>query len=237
MSQSNQKPKSMNEFVFEVRYKPNPKVLDLRGTWAELISEHMGLSEWRIVENRIDIYDKDSDNRSFVGFKNCGFISRDVPTSNYFPDKTIKFFKFVMNFDGFTNPLFVQRVGVRLKTYTQYLKGFDSLRDRYAERYIKISEDAKNILGGKLVDIGGPLNFVDKHENFNTSSGTILSEQAHEFLNRQDVIPEMGFYFDIDYWQRPNKNMNVDDIIKNILVYSTQCWEKNSRVVDLLFKD
>jgi hypothetical protein len=48
----------LNEHVLEVRYKPNPKVLDYRGTWAESISDHMKLPEWRIVENRIDIYDK-----------------------------------------------------------------------------------------------------------------------------------------------------------------------------------
>ncbi len=52
----------LNAHTLEVRYKPNPKILDYRGTWAELISNHMNLSEWKIIENRIDIYDKEKKN-------------------------------------------------------------------------------------------------------------------------------------------------------------------------------
>ncbi len=48
----------ISEAVFEIRFKPNPKVLDFRGVWAEQISKHMNLSEWRIDTNLIEIHDK-----------------------------------------------------------------------------------------------------------------------------------------------------------------------------------
>ena len=36
-----------NEFLLEIRYKPNARILDHRGDWAERISEHMRLPRWR----------------------------------------------------------------------------------------------------------------------------------------------------------------------------------------------
>ena len=91
----------LNEHVLEVRYKPNPKVLDYRGAWAESISDHMNLPEWRIVENRIDIYDKKNKDHAFVGFRNAGFVAHDTPTKNYFSDKAVKFLKHLFSFEGF----------------------------------------------------------------------------------------------------------------------------------------
>ena len=47
---------SVGEFVLEIRYAPNPKTLDYRGTWADMVSKHLEMNEWRIVENRFDTY-------------------------------------------------------------------------------------------------------------------------------------------------------------------------------------
>jgi len=62
----------VNEHVLEIRYKPNPKILDLRGTWAEQISLHMDLPHWRIVANRIDAFTEGESIHAFVGFRNGG---------------------------------------------------------------------------------------------------------------------------------------------------------------------
>jgi hypothetical protein len=62
----------ISENIIEVRYKPNPKLLDYRGTWAEMISTYLELSEWKIVENRFDVFDKDKSKRIFVSFEMKG---------------------------------------------------------------------------------------------------------------------------------------------------------------------
>lgn len=31
--------KEINQHIFEIRYKPNPKILDYRGTWAEMLTQ------------------------------------------------------------------------------------------------------------------------------------------------------------------------------------------------------
>jgi hypothetical protein len=146
----------INDHTFEIRYKPNPKVLDYRGSWAEAISDHMKLPDWRILENRIDIYDEKVGERAFVGFRNAGFVTRNTPTKNYFPEKTIKFFRYVLNLDGFGKSLFVERIGVRSRFCRKYEGAFEELREKYTTKYLSLTETAKKIIDAKLVDIGGP---------------------------------------------------------------------------------
>ena len=121
----------LNEHILEVRYKPNPKILDYRGSWAEAISDYMTLSEWRILENRIDIYDKENKDHAFVGFRNSGFVAHDTPTKHYFPDKAVRFFKYLLSLDGFEKSPYVERIGVRSKFCKEYEGSFDELRDKY----------------------------------------------------------------------------------------------------------
>ena len=79
--------RSINELLLEIRYSPNAKILDYRGTWAETVSKHMELSEWQIQENRFDVYDKQDTKRFFVSYRNAGGLIRNSTTRNYFSDQ------------------------------------------------------------------------------------------------------------------------------------------------------
>ena len=198
----------LNEHILEIRYKPNPKILDYRGTWAESISNHMKLPEWRIVENRIDIYDKDNKDRAFVGFRNAGFLAYNTATKNYFPDKAVKYFKYLFSFEGFEKSPYIERIGLRSKFCKEYNGSFDELKDKYSSNYLYLTKRAKEILNAKLLDIGGPLNFADKYGNFNTMSGPMTDEQIPQFFEATEDLPAVGLYFDIDYWQKPKRELN-----------------------------
>lgn len=229
-------PKLHNKFIFEIRYKPNPKVLDYRGIWAEKISDHMKLSEWRIAENRIDVFDKDAKNRAFVGFNNSGFVSNDVPTANYFPEKTVKFFKFVLDIDGFDSPIFVARIGVRSKFFKAYVGTFNDLINKYSTQYLILTDKAKEIINADLTDIGGPLNFKDSHGNFNTMSGPMKAEQAKQYLEREDDLPDVGLYFEIDYWQKPEQRVDNSKILQLISSFSEESWNKHEEINKLIIE-
>jgi hypothetical protein len=228
---------SLSEHILEIRFKPNPKILDHRGAWAELVSKELSLSEWLILDNRFDVHDKPKKETVFVGFRNCGYTCFDAPTANYFPDKAIKFFKLLLDLEEFGNPLFVERIGVRSKFITSHPKGFDDLKERYASRYLILSEKAKQAIGGKLVDIGGPLNFADKLGNFNTVSGPMAKDQMKDFIKREGEYPDVGLFYDIDYWQRPNKDLQGSDVLSMIRSFATEAWNRHSRVRDLICGD
>lgn len=224
----------INEHIFEIRYKPNPKILDHRGTWAELISKHMDLSEWMIVENRIDIYDKEGKNRAFVGFSNAGFVCYDSPTANYFPEKTVKFFRFVLNLEDFGSTPFVMRIGIRSRFCTAFPGNFEDLCNRYSQRYLILTEKAQVAINAKLIDIGGHLNFVDKHGNFNTMSGPMPNEQMKQFFSHKKEFPEVGLYYDVDYWLKPEKPVDGKEIIRLISTFAEESWKRHERVRDLI---
>jgi hypothetical protein len=224
----------INDHTFEIRYKPNPKVLDFRGSWAEAISDHMKLSDWGILENRIDIYDEKSGERAFVGFKNAGFVARNTPTENYFSDKATKFFRYVLSLDGFGKSLFVERIGVRSRFCKKYEGTFEELREKYTIKYLSLTETAKKIIDAKLLDIGGPLNFVDKHGNFNTMSGPMVHEQLSNFFGEAEELPKVGLYFDIDYWLKSNKEMEGGEILRQIEKFAISAWNKFEKISELI---
>lgn len=224
----------ISEHLLEVRYKANAHVLDLRGEWAAAISAEMELPHWGIIENRIDIFSKGNTERAFAGHKNCGYIVFNPPTPNFFPDRAGRFLSFLLQRDGFQCPLHVLRLGVRSKFITPYGPGFDDLRDRFASRYIGLKEQARELLDATLIDIGAPLNFADALGNFNTYAGPMQKKQMTDFIERNVDFPEVGLYFDIDYWRRPQAAMNEREIIGLMKSFASTAWERNQKLSELI---
>jgi hypothetical protein len=51
--------RTASEHVFEIRYRPNAKILDKRGEWAEKLSHELELPAWRIGANRLDVVNEE----------------------------------------------------------------------------------------------------------------------------------------------------------------------------------
>ncbi len=227
-----------NECIFEIRYKPNSKLLDNRGNWAESISSHMNLEHWQIVGNRFDIFSEDKKYLLFLGYRNGGLSVSNVPNKEFFPNYTNKLLSFVFGLEDFGNPIFIERVGVRCKFCTPFNSSFENLRERYATRYISLTKQATEAIGNdaQLTDIGGHLNFKDNLGNFNTMSGPMPQGQFPQFFSIPGEFPPVGFYYDIDYWNRPKKKMDGEKIIEMISNLFSAAWDRHARVRDLLIK-
>jgi hypothetical protein len=228
--------RALSEQVFEIRYRPNARILDYRGAWAELISEAVALPHWRIIENRVDIFDEEEKHRCFIGFRNAGFITRDAPTANYFADLSLKFFRKVLSLEGFVKPVFAERIGVRGKFLTPHSVNFEELLRRYSDRYLRLTDRAVQKLGAKIVDIGGNLNYADQHGNFNTVSGPMNDDQITRFFPWKDKeeIPKVGLYFDIDYWTKPSKELSEAEVLRTISAFAKEVWNKNTIIQELI---
>ena len=229
----------ISESIFEVRFKPNARILDHRGDWGQRISDHMGLPEWKIDGNRLDVFERDLSNQAFLGFRNAGFTSKNSPSKNHFYDRAIKLFTFITQLDGFEKQPLIERLGIRQRFCTSVDVSFEDLRSRYLAKYLGLTEDAKKLLQAKLVDIGGNLNFSDALGNFNTSSGPMEQKQIMQFFQGWPhlEIPEVGFYFDIDYWVKPGKKMGASEVTALIRKFTEASWEKNEDMKILLLVD
>ena len=224
--------KITNEHVLEIRYRPNPRVLDHRGTWAEQIANRMEFKHWRITENRVDVFTNDQVEHAFVGFRNAGFKASDTPTKNFFPDKAKKLFRFLFTLEDFGESLFIERFGLRSRFCTPFSGSFEQLVALFASKYLSLTPAAHEAIGtgARLIDIGAPLNFVDKLGNFNTHSGPMTAKQLSEFFGKETGFPDVGLYYDIDYFIHPGKLVSGNDVLATISSFADEAWDRHERV-------
>jgi len=223
--------RNVNDHLFEVRYKPNPIVLDYRGAWTKAISDLLELKEWRITENRVDVSDKSIRHHAFVSFNNAGFMTRNSPTRNYFPDNSKKFMKLLFQLEGFEDKPHVERIGVRSRFCNQFDGPFDELVSLYSTHIISLNEHLRKDLGIELLDIGSPLTMKDKLGNINFMGGPMVSEQTAQFfktpIDEVSGLPKVGLVFDIDYWITPNKSLTEDELVTQISLFADESWKHN----------
>jgi hypothetical protein len=224
--------KSLSAHLFEIRYKPSAKILDKRGEWADVLATEMGFSHWNIGPNRIDINDEDG-HSCFVSFRNAGYAARDAIHST-FQDNAVKFFKAVLQLDDFPKPLSVERIGVRQKYLSPFDGAFEELVERFTKHYIRLTDQAVEAIGGKLIDIGAPLNFADRHGNFNTQAGPVAKEQGKQLMEGREDLPAIGFYYDIDYWLKKPGEMKDGQILQVIKDFAVEGSARHDRIRKLI---
>lgn len=224
----------INEHIFEIRYKANPKVLDYRGAWAEAISEHMELPHWKIGQNRIEIHDDNLDEVAFVALKNTGFQIHNTETRNKFPERAAKFYKFASSLAGFEKDPFLLRIGVRSKFCRRFDGKFDDLLKLYLANYSSPREAALKVIDATLLDVGAPLNFKDNIGNFNTLCGAMRDEEMPKWFREEEDFPEVGLYYDIDYWVLPNKEISTEYILDKIKQFAARSWDKFESIYNLI---
>jgi len=232
--------KDICEQVFEIRYKPDPTILDRRGTIAEIISSNMKLEHWKILENRVDAYSELSSDRAFVGFKNAGFVTRDAPSKNYFSERVAHFMKCLYENNFFAEIMDVKRVGLLSRYCRPSKEDFSDLIRKY-NKYLSLSEKANNVILSKnqarLVDIGGPLNFEDNIGKFNTMSGPMKEDQIQQFFKDLEDAPKVGLYYQIDYWDCPPEKkqaMKRSEVLKKINTFAQSGRERYEDFVGIV---
>lgn len=227
-----------NECLFEIRFKPDPKLLDHRGRWAERISEHMKLDKWSISENRIDVFSEDRKSVAFLGFRNAGMVLSNVRSKDYFQNYTRNFLTFVLALESFGNRIFVERLGVRCKFADGFGGTFESLRNRFAMRYVRITDDGQAAIGddAEIVDIGAPINFKDQVGTFNTMCGPMAQSQFPDFFDRKGTFPSVGLFYDIDYFELSKRNYECEALIARIGEFFSAGWDRHKRIRDLIIQ-
>lgn len=225
---------SASEQVVEVRFSPTPKILDRRGDWAELLTAALDLPEWQIIENRLDVLNKARSRHAFLSFRNMGYIAQDAQNPNQHRQWARTALRAVFKLPGFPKRLHVERVGVRGRFCVSFDGSFESLRDAVVDHYIKPSTDLLSAFGKEveLQDIGAPLVFSDPLGSFNTQCGPMRRAQLEQFFkNRKNDLPEVGLYFDVDYWLMPGASMDAHDLGSLVEAFGKGVWARYKQAV------
>ena len=197
------------ELIFELRYKPNPKLLDYRGTLANNLTTLLSVSEWQTTDNRVDVHDKELNIHAFVSFKNTGMVIRTPPTKNYFQDQVLKLMRYLFKQVEFGDKVLTSRMGIRYRIATEYTGDFQDLLKLYINKYAPISDTVLGYYGGSIVDIGTPFEIKTPHGTIKSNSGPVQKEQLENFFRGFTDIPEVALYFDLDYWVKPAKRTKL----------------------------
>jgi len=230
---------SVSEEILEIRFQPKAEFLDHRGTLAKKISEYMDLPRWQIDSNRIDVFADDRSLNAFVSFRNFGLTCTVRPTPDFFRDKAVKLVKFVLSQNPFSEPIHIERIGVRSRFGVSTKLPFEQAVKRYTERFVNLSSAALSIFQGKIVDIGIPFHLYTGNGTVNVSGGPMQKKQFREFFNHatEDSLPETGFYTDFDYWVRPERVCETEEIVRVIKQFAQENNDRYTKLLNLLHED
>ena len=226
-----------SEHILEIRFKPNPEVLDHRGAWTAAIAKEMGFNHWKIIENRIDFRPDDKTQIAFVSFRNFGITVKDQPTPNFFEDKANKLVRKVMALNGFQSPLAVERIGVRAKTCHPLEREFSDVADHIRDVFFK--EDSLDQLRGDdaVVDAAAVLYFKTELGQINAHITVNDLVQIKRLFPNHTEHPEVSWTTDMDYFITEPKMMNAKAITKTITSFANELNDRYTAVSSLIDLD
>lgn len=204
--------KTITKQLCEIRFKPDPKILDKRGEITGALSD-LTFPNWKIANNRIDFgNDKDLFASAFFSYRNLGTSSCFPHDAKYFVDTTKEFIKKSWVFFPSNN---IVRVGIRSSVLVDLGKSFKDYFEVYKKNISGFTK--KNLFKAELVDVGLNLNFANGDEYFNITTGPMDREQAKMFFdgNSDEEIPETCVYIEVDYFKKDFKpSIKQKDIFK-----------------------
>ncbi len=229
----------VSEHVLEIRYKPDSKVLDYRGQLASALSNDFKLSEWRITQNRVDVYDKEQSTRVFASFRNAGAVVRNPPDSETFPNLTGKFIQFLAEQKPYRKKFPLLRLGVRSRFGFASSHSFPQLVERYLRRIVDIRPEVIDSIGARLIDVGVPVNFEADLGQINSNTGPMEREQLSSFFgfHLKDRLPDVALYVEFDYWLKTEKDTGVAEIVSIVRDYASSNWRNSEFIRDLVMGD
>ncbi|MDO8505040.1 MAG: hypothetical protein Q7S48_00440 [bacterium] len=206
--------KTLTKHLCEIRFKPDPKILDKRGEITGALSD-VTFPNWKIANNRIDFgNNKDLFAAAFFSYRNLGTSSCFPHNSKYFVDITKEFIKKSWIFFPNNNTM---RVGVRSSVLVDLSKNFKDYFEAYKKNISVFTK--KNLFKAELVDVGLNLNFANGDEYFNITTGPMEREQTKIFFdeNPDEDLPNTCVYVEVDYFKKDFKpSVKQKDIFKII---------------------
>lgn len=213
---------NINEYLIEIRYKANPRVLDYRGVIAEDVKQILKFNHWHISPNRVDITDdkefasNEFHNQAFISHINFGYTSRNCSTPQQFTDNAIKFFRYLFDKSWFGQSIYVNRLGVRSRIAFPTRINFEELLSLYSSRIITVSDSVNKLLSAEIIDIASPLVLKTNLGKVNFNGGPMAKKQLSEFFSFSKNFPDVSLFLDFDYWVLPEENIPERTLLSQV---------------------
>jgi len=222
------------KIILEIRYPAAAILFDSRGKIAAKWQWTSDLTEWRISNNQVSIYNKSGTTFLNAGFKNTSVVMELPASHTAFCNQAAEFSSWVLETLQVKR---VERIGLR---FIQIAKRqhFKLLLSKMRESLLGLTEDDWAILGGHPEDIGIPLTLVFDKNRANFTLGPMRAEQLVNYFEANEVknkIPAVALFLDFDlYMNDPDFSPEayreqLDNFLKS---GSQQILDISSRFVD-----
>lgn len=193
----------LTSHLMEVRFQPQMTALDFRGQWAEEFRKRLNLP---IADVDLHGFKVRGPNAfAFMSYRNLGYQVDNPDDPSQFVTKSTEVIKLAISKLG--KPVQVIRVGVRQKIATPFEGSLAELIAKYQAHYGAPYPATLAAWGGRLVDIGMPLNFEDESGMFNTTSGAMTADQLSQYMDGDsEDLPRVSLYTEIDYFAKDEQN-------------------------------
>ena len=189
----------VSKYTVEIRFKPDGSMLDRQGQTANILVDGNNLFDRWSIEGRVNLSTDDNPNiKAFISHKNLGVTSHHPNSSDFFIAQASKFIQCAWSL--FCNRPFL-RLGVR-STLVASVDDFAATVERYKNKFLRLEDNDLQQIGGEIVDVGFPINFVSGDDCFNIVTGAMKSEQIQLYMKDVDpeYYPRVGLFLDLDYF-------------------------------------
>lgn len=202
--------KIITKHVLEIRYEANPNFLDKRGIIAASLSPKI-FTHWRISENKIELFNPDSQINAFFSYRNIGLSNIYPETTEEFILKSKEFIK--ASWNHFPTDK-IQRIGVRSGFLCPKEVSFKKLFNSFNKNFVSQSfVENTNVFGAaKLVDIG--FHFPPTDNKYKGIDSKILLRKVAELIHQKGFT--IGNIDATIALQQPKINPYIPEM-KNIL--------------------
>ncbi|MBN1450603.1 MAG: hypothetical protein JW963_06270 [Anaerolineales bacterium] len=205
------------KIVFEIRYPAAANLFDNRGRIAAKWQWTSDLTEWRISNNQVSIYNKSGTTFLNAGFKNTSVVMELPESHAHFSNQASQFSTWVLDLLEVKK---IDRIGLRFIQLSKK-QHFKLLVTKMREKLFALSEDDWNSLGGYPEDIGLPLTLVVGDNRANFTLGPMKSDQLANYFESKDVkgkLPSVALFLDFDLY-RTEPNFSIETRSKEISDY------------------
>lgn len=217
---------NIEEYLFELRYKPNPRILDKRGEIARALTNEK-LNFWSVNTNTVVLNPEGDENmEAIMSYQNISFRVNSPYDKKFFREQLALFLKSAWSYLP-TNEIL--RIGIRPK-YLIEKESFSDIYEKYRHKFLGLSDEDVSEFGGSLIDVGFPLNFYEGPNYYDLVTGPLKKEQYKMFFKNFDETLEQGLFLDLDYY---NKDVSPNIRQKEVMDFVDKGIEKGDKLIKL----
>lgn len=214
------------KYILEIRHPASSLFFDNRGKIANRWQWTNDLSEWRISNNQLTVYNRENSTFLNAGFKNIS-VSMELPENlNSFCSLAAEFSSYVIDLLELKN---IQRIGYRMIQIAPR-KHTKLLTNTIRKNVFGLTDEDWNIFQGPPVDLAFPLVFQLEQSMLNFNIGPMAIEQLSGHFESQEVknkLPKVAFFMDMDAFQ-----INPDLNISESKSYISEFIKTSANVID-----